>query len=644
MAYVTQHCPCGLQWRREDSSSTSTLHIWARKAAPWLDTSRYTIQVDQSHVSIKVLVLTDLYPLIQCGLRCPPFTDGGPPTLIYGTGPWTGDNICTALEFFFQSNAYHPQATCDKCGHSGSVPISLRVDYVSTVQSIPGQTSVDPRREEERGHGAILDTSLEAESEKWPCTGVQTPPEADSAPVASMVHQPPSSRGSDNGRLETGSPSGDDPGHRESGSHHHDHKPSHRRIVHFCEGCLQRGESECESDHRHNRHHIEAMEFLESAGVFQGRTIPLGATINHPVSPLEFQRILARMALRKACGVDGVPAEILKHSPESFQENLRHLINMIFASEFKLPKETLLSKVVLLYKKGDPSLLGNYRPIALLTSTYQLMNLLLAGRLQDLAERNRVFESSQYGFRWLHRVTDSVQKQQLLLKFAMAGDGTLIRVDLDYANAFNSAGHACLWAILEKFGVPDIDLLKNFYDLASMRLHVGAHETADIFMDTGTAQGSALSPLLFILFINALLRLFDKSGLQHGVDRAPQFNHLAFADDLSLYLNSEANANRLLEKVLQFERWSGLRLALSKSLITGILHGKGATRKASAKKVATAREFGGGVVVISRAFFESFFSRRKLTMDAGFLKTSKICINKNKIFFFFRRSKRQRNF
>ena len=104
MAYVTQHCPCGLQWRREDSSSTSTLHIWARKAAPWLDTSRYTIQVDQSHVFIKVLVLTDLYPLIQCGLRYPPFTDGGPPTLIYGTGPWTGDNICTALEFFFQSS------------------------------------------------------------------------------------------------------------------------------------------------------------------------------------------------------------------------------------------------------------------------------------------------------------------------------------------------------------------------------------------------------------------------------------------------------------------------------------------------------------------------------------------------------------
>lgn len=142
------------------------------------------------------------------------------------------------------------------------------------------------------------------------------------------------------------------------------------------------------------------------------------------------------------------------------------LINLVLASDFQLPKETLMGKVIILHKKGDPSLLVNYRPIALLNSTYQLINLILAGRLQDLAERHGVLESSQFGFRRLHRVTDSVQKQQLLLKFAKMGDGKLIRIDLDYANAFNSAGHACLWAILEKFGVPDIDLLKSFYDLA----------------------------------------------------------------------------------------------------------------------------------------------------------------------------------
>jgi hypothetical protein len=89
-------------------------------------------------------------------------------------------------------------------------------------------------------------------------------------------------------------------------------------------------------------------------------------------------------------------------------------------------------------------------------------------------------------------------------------------------------------------------------------------------MDTGTAKGfffPALSPLLFILFINALLRLFDHSALHHGVSGAPLFNHLAFADHLSLYLNSGANANRLLTKVHLFEKWSGLRIALPKSFV-----------------------------------------------------------------------------
>jgi len=290
------------------------------------------------------------------------------------------------------------------------------------------------------------------------------------------------------------------------------------------------------------------MDFLFSKGIFQERIIPQDATISHPVSHREFSRTLARMGSRKACGGDGVPAEILKFSPNSFQENLRLLINSVFASEFKMPKETLSAKVILHYKKGDPSLLVNDRPIALLHPAYQLRNLILAGRLQDLVERNGLFEPTQFGFRWLHRVTDSVQKQQFLLKFAKAGDGKLIRIDLDYANAFNSAGHACLWAILEKFGVPDIDLLKIFYDLASIWICVGEKETADVIMDTGTPEGSALSPMLFILFINALLRLFDHSELHHGVSGAPRFNHLAFSDDLSLYLNSEANASSFWPK------------------------------------------------------------------------------------------------
>jgi hypothetical protein len=124
MDYVTQSCPCGIQWKREDPIPTSFMQSWMQAINCWIDPSRYLIQVDESHDSIIVHVLTDLYPLIQRCLKSAPFLEGVPPTLIYGKGPWTGDNLCTALEFFFQSNAYHPQASCDKCGHTGSVPLS----------------------------------------------------------------------------------------------------------------------------------------------------------------------------------------------------------------------------------------------------------------------------------------------------------------------------------------------------------------------------------------------------------------------------------------------------------------------------------------------------------------------------------------
>jgi len=74
----------------------------------------------------------------------------------------------------------------------------------------------------------------------------------------------------------------------------------------------------------------------------------------------------------------------------------------------------------------------------------------------------------------------------------MKNDGTLIRVDLDLKNAFNSAGHSCLWTILEGFGVPDVWLLKNIYEKSSMRVQVGGEYTAAIQLDTGTIQGSVL--------------------------------------------------------------------------------------------------------------------------------------------------------
>jgi len=171
----------------------------------------------------------------------------------------------------------------------------------------------------------------------------------------------------------------------------------------------------------------------------------------------------------------------------------------------------------------------------------------------------------------------------------MKESGTLIRIDLDFKNAFKSAGHSCLWVFLRGLGVPDVDFLEDLYSNSWMKIQVGSGFSAPIQLDTGTVQGSVLSPFLFDLFLNALLRLLDATGITHGIRRIPQWNHAAFADDLSIYVCTVRDANKLLDVIHEFEFWSRLRISIPKSLATGARYGTGLERRLERAKTDAAK-------------------------------------------------------
>ena len=102
----------------------------------------------------------------------------------------------------------------------------------------------------------------------------------------------------------------------------------------------------------------------------------------------------------------------------------------------------------MLYKKGDPSILSNFRPIALINAVYQLLNMILKMRYQRMAEEHMVLETPQYGNRSCRGVQLPYQKMAWLAEYAQKQGRALLRTDIDLINFFNSVNHSCMFAYI----------------------------------------------------------------------------------------------------------------------------------------------------------------------------------------------------
>jgi hypothetical protein len=132
-----------------------------------------------------------------------------------------------------------------------------------------------------------------------------------------------------------------------------------------------------------------------------------------------------------------------------------------------------------------------------------------------------------------------------------------------------------LFAVLRAFEIPDIDLLESVYAVATVSLAQERGMGGGITFDTGVQQGSVLSPTLFNVFLNPLLRLLtaigQRRGVSHGIKGISAFNNLAFADDLTIVAEirrlgiPSGGAQMLLHALEEFSTWSGMEVKIVKS-------------------------------------------------------------------------------
>ena len=93
---------------------------------------------------------------------------------------------------------------------------------------------------------------------------------------------------------------------------------------------------------------------------------------------------------------------------------------------------------------------------------------------------------------------------------------------IDYANAFDYVDHNKLWKILEEMGIQDhlTCLLRNLYACQEATVRTG-HGTTDWFqIGKGVHQGCILSPCLFNLYAEYIMRHAGLDEAQTGIKTA----------------------------------------------------------------------------------------------------------------------------
>ena len=111
---------------------------------------------------------------------------------------------------------------------------------------------------------------------------------------------------------------------------------------------------------------------------------------------------------------------------------------------------------------------------------------------------------------------------------------------IDYAKGFDFLDHNKFWQILKEMGVPDHlnFLLRNLYACQEATVRTG---TTDWFqIGKGVCQGCILSPCLFNLYAEYIMRNAGLEEAQAGIKiTGRNINNLRYADDTTLRAESK---------------------------------------------------------------------------------------------------------
>jgi hypothetical protein len=185
-----------------------------------------------------------------------------------------------------------------------------------------------------------------------------------------------------------------------------------------------------------------------------------------------------------------------------------------------------------------------------------------------VGEADKRIDDRQFGFRAGRGTRNATFVLLRRMERATEKNESMINVFVDFRKAFDSVGHDEMLEILKHMGCPDLIVthIKRVYDAARIRLRWNKTELGKPARQSrGIRQGSTLSPLLFILALDFVMKVAGEF-----LGAGPDFDWLGYADDLELETKTSSKAESALQTVQQSVGYIKLELAPDKTVVLAV--------------------------------------------------------------------------
>jgi hypothetical protein len=292
--------------------------------------------------------------------------------------------------------------------------------------------------------------------------------------------------------------------------------------------------------------------------------------LDSKITMSELKAVCKALKKKKSPGMDQIPNEFYKFAPDSLLDEILLFFNRVVQNG-EFPENWGKIIVSPIYKKKDPKIPSNYRPISLVNAMTKIFTSILSNRLATWCEEHNSVSQFQAAYQKRRGCVDHIFNLNSLIQFQFRlKKRKLYALFVDMSQAFDSVNHLLLWDCLAKLGISHkfVSLLKNLYSQAYAYVRVNNQFTNQIPITTGVLQGEILSPILFILYINSLTEIFETSDIS-GITLPDNFtvHSLLYADDIVLLADTKGSLQRKINLLNVFFKEKYLKVNLSKTKV-----------------------------------------------------------------------------